>query len=225
MVGEFIAQEFENELKIIGKVFRDSPTEVIRQIEWELPQLSRGQGPVEDYLAQISISPKTLLAALSLKQIASQVNVMIHALGILIALPHILEEDEIIGSISLGAGNTGKDFDLITDRRVAEFKFIQWRGGPESIRQNSVFKDFLNLLWDRSGKRKQLFLTGTDQALSFLEGGRAISSVLSRNVKMKTQFETRYGTHFKVVGDFYRKYQDSVEIVDLKGIVPLFQNI
>ena len=218
-------QEFVNEFKIISKVFGDSPTNVIRQIERELPQLSREHGPLKDYLAQASVSPRTLSAALSLKQIASQVNVMIHALGILITLPYILEEDEIIGSISLGAGNTGKKFDLITDRRVAEFKFIQWRGGAESIRQNSVFKDFLNLLWDKSGKRKQLFLNGTAQALSFLQGGRAIPSVLSRNVRLKMQFENRYGTQFEVVSDFYRKYKDKVEIIDLKSIIPLPQKI
>ena len=52
---------------------------------------------------------------------AGQVNVVIHALGILISLPYLLEDDEEIQSLSLGAGNTGRRYDLETDRRVAEF--------------------------------------------------------------------------------------------------------
>ncbi len=214
--------ELIEELKAIRTVFGDSPTDAIRQIEQRLRQLNGGHRGVNDFLAQISVSPNTLTAALYLKQIAGQVNVMVHALGILISLPHILEEDEVIESVSLGAGNTGKRFDLVTDRRVAEFKFIQWRGGAESIRQNNVFKDFLNLLWDTSAKRKQLFLTRTEEALSFLNGGRALSSVLSKNNTIKMMFEHRYGTEFKNVGEFYRKYQREVEILDLRSITPIF---
>jgi hypothetical protein len=37
---------------------------------------------------------------------------VIHAVGILTALPHILEHDERIETLSLGAGNTGRQFDL-----------------------------------------------------------------------------------------------------------------
>jgi hypothetical protein len=40
---------------------------------------------------------------------------------------------------------TGRSFDLETSDRVAvaEFKFIRWQGGPESIRQNQLFKLYL----------------------------------------------------------------------------------
>ena len=88
------------------------------------------------------IGSDLLEAAVVLKEVAGQVNVLIHAVGILLSLPHILDDGEVVESLSLGAGNTGRDFDLVTDRRLAEFKFIQWRGGAESIRQNSIFKDF-----------------------------------------------------------------------------------
>jgi hypothetical protein len=81
-----------------------------------------------------------LSAAAAMKQIAGQINVVIHSLGILLSLPHLLEEGEIVEYVSLGAGNTGRAFDLETDRRIAEFKFINWRGGPESIRQNGLFR-------------------------------------------------------------------------------------
>jgi hypothetical protein len=134
-----------------------------------------------------------------------------------------LEDNENIQSISLGAGNTGKDYDLTTDYRVAEFKFIHWRGGAESIRQNNVFKAFLHLLWDTSGKKRQLFLTGTEEAFNFLQGGRALSSVLSKDHATRTRFEARYGNQFQTVGQFYKEHQTEIEIVDLLKLVPVFE--
>ncbi len=47
-------------------------------------------------------------SALSIKNVAGQINVIIHAAGILNSLSAILEQGEIIESASLGAGNTGK---------------------------------------------------------------------------------------------------------------------
>jgi hypothetical protein len=47
-----------------------------------------------------------LLAGSVLKRAAGQVNVLIHAVGILVALPHILKDGEMVESLSLGAGNT-----------------------------------------------------------------------------------------------------------------------
>jgi hypothetical protein len=69
-------------------------------------------------------------------------------------LPHILEDGERIEYLSLGAGNIGRAFDFETNYRVAEFKFIRWRGGAESIRQNSIFKDYFLLAEGETDKRK-----------------------------------------------------------------------
>ena len=87
--------------------------------------------------SSLNINPLLLDSALVLKQAASQISVVVHSIGILTSLPYILEEDETIESLSLGAGSTGRPFDLETSLRLAEFKFIQWKGGAESIRQNS----------------------------------------------------------------------------------------
>ena len=70
--------------------------------------------------------------------------------------------------MSLGAGNTGRSFDQETDRRVAAFKFIRWQGGPESIRQNSVFKDFFLLAEHDTVKRRYLYVLGNHYPLKFL---------------------------------------------------------
>lgn len=202
-------------LEMLKLAFGGNPLPVIRKLE-----LARGHSMRKD--SQFWLG--TLYAALELKAVAGQVNVMAHAAGILAALPHILEPSESVESLSLGAGNTGKGFDVTTDRRVAEFKFIQWRGGPEAIRQNQVFKDFLKLLWDDSGRRQQLFLTGTDEALRFLRGRRSLSSILSRNVKLRDEFQQRYGDSYRVVGEFYRSFQHQVEIIDLNQVLGLDQN-
>ena len=191
-------------------------------MELALPALSGDSPAVEGYLSQAGFSLDTVRAALEIKRLAGQVNVLVHAAGILASLPYILEPGERIESLSLGAGNTGKDFDLTTDRRVGEFKFIGWRGGAESIRQNQVFKDYLKLLWDQSERRKQLFLTGTKEALAFLRAGRALESVLSKDVGVKAKFFESYGDRFTKVGDFYRVVEAEVEIIDLRQIVPVF---
>lgn len=160
---------------------------------------------------------EALAAAAELKRLAGQVNVMIRALGILLCLPHILESDERVEYVSLGAGNTGRNFDLETNLRVAEFKFIRWRGGSESIRQNSVFKDYLLLAEHPTGKRKYLYLLGTKHALRFLRGGRACTSVLSRNDKLKSIFADRFGTTFRTVGDYYAVHGEAVRIEDVSS--------
>ena len=206
----------------LAKAFGSNPLAVIQRVELALPPLSGDATAVETYLSQAGFSPDTLRAALEIKRIAGQVNVLVHAAGILASLPYILEPGERIESLSLGAGNTGKDFDLTTDRRVGEFKFIAWRGGPESIRQNQVFKDYLKLLWDETARRKQLFLTGTKEALAFLRGGRALDSVLSKDVHVKAKFSESYGDRFTKVGDFYRFVESKVEVIDLRQIVPVF---
>lgn len=157
----------------------------------------------------------TLGAAGLMKHVAGQINVVIHALGILLCLPHLLDEGEHVQYVSLGAGNTGRAFDLETTTRVAEFKFINWRGGPESIRQNSLFKDFYMLAESPSTKRKFLYVLGTEHPLKFFNGGRALSSVLSRNEKVKNLFDAKYGSRLTTVRDYFQIQMNTVTIQDV----------
>jgi hypothetical protein len=171
-------------------------------------------------LSSAGVTSEVLSAAASLKRIAGQVNVAIHATGILLCLPHILEAEETVEYVSLGAGNTGKEFDLETNRRIAEFKFIHWRGGPESIRQNQLFKDFYLLAESKNAKRKYLYVLGTETPLRFLNGGRALSSVLSLNLKLRDDLEKRHGSKFRRVCDYYLAHRHLVEIEDVSNWVP-----
>ena len=160
-----------------------------------------------------------LEAAFELKRSVSELNTFIHAVGIIASLPHLLASGEVVESVSLGAGNTGKDFDLETNLSVAEFKFITWKGN-DAVRQDSLFADLAKLCLHPSNKQKFLYLTGADLALKFLEGRRAIDSVLSRRTKIREAFQNRFASRFKTVGEFYRCDFNCVRLVDLYDVVP-----
>jgi hypothetical protein len=166
------------------------------------------------------IEAELLNAAGTVKRLAAQIHVIIHALGILLCLPHILEPDERIEYVSLGAGNTGKAFDLETDRRIAEFKFISWRGGSEAIRQNALFKDFYLMAEHETQKLKFLYVLDTKHPLRFLNGDRAIESVLSRHVKLDGDFRASLGPQFTTVRDYYQARKNRVVIQDVSPFIP-----
>lgn len=193
-------------------------TQTIYQIESALRNVN-----VENYaaaMAAFGTRSEVLGAAGLIKRIAGQINVVIHAVGILLCLPRILKPGEVIEYVSLGAGNTGRDFDLEMNRRIAEFKFIRWQGGPESIRQNALFKDFYEMAEHRSNKEKFLYVLGTEQAEKFLNGGRAISSILSRNVKLRNEFTEKFGDRYRTVCDYYLPRKGLVVIQDVSPFVP-----
>ncbi|MCI0441040.1 MAG: hypothetical protein L0177_18200 [Chloroflexi bacterium] len=168
----------------------------------------------------LGINSGLLDAALILKAAAGQVNVLIHAVGILLAIPKILTEGEQLISLSLGAGSTGKPFDLETTVRICEFKFIEWKGGAEAIRQNSLFKDFFLLAEYETAKLKQLYVIGTEHPLRFLQGGRALSSVMSRNNKLWQEFQGRYGQKFSTVSEYYNFRKAEVALLDITDVLP-----
>lgn len=155
-----------------------------------------------------------------MKRLAGQVNVVIHALGILLCLPHLLQPGEAVEYVSLGAGNTGRSFDLETSHRVAEFKFIRWQGGPEVIRQNALFKDFYLLTEHPTDKRKYLYVLGTEHPLKFFNSGCSLSSVLSRHVGLEKQFRAKYGSQYPTVREYYVPRKQAVVIHDVSGWVP-----
>ena len=174
----------------------------------------------EQLCKKFRLDSDLISSAFELKKAAAQINVIIHAVGILLALPRILDDDEYIEYLSLGAGNTGRRFDLETNSRVAEFKFISWQGGAEAIRQNSLFKDFYELAEYAEDKKRCLYVLGKKVPLRFLNGSRAIKSVLSRNNKLSQEFSEKYGDRFKVVNDYYQYKKEAVIIEDIASILP-----
>jgi hypothetical protein len=175
---------------------------------------------VKAWLLETLTDGDPLGAALAIKRVAGQINVVVHALGILTALPYILDPGETVDSLSLGAGNTGREHDLTTNLRIAEFKFIDWRGGSETIRQNGLFADLFNLVVDPTPKHKSLYVVGLDHPLEFLNGRRSLVSVMSRNSHLAKRFQAIRVEGLVTVADYFASVQGQVEIVDLAGIVP-----
>lgn len=193
-------------------------TRTIGQIEKSLKGIA-----ADSYAAALTTSgakAEVLGAAGLIKQLAGQINVVIHALGILLCLPHILRPGEVIEYVSLGAGNTGRSFDLETNQRIAEFKFIHWQGGPESIRQNSLFKDFYEMAECETSKEKYLYVLGTEHVEKFFNGGRALSSVLKGNVTLRKKFSDKFGDRYSTVREYYVPRKGLVVIQDVSPFVP-----
>ena len=181
--GPLAATDTSGLLDAIRAVDRFSGGDLTRQIgQLELALKGCDQGRSRAVGFDAGVTSQLLAAAYSLKRAAGQVHVVIHAVAISLLVPKIIEQGERVEYVSLGAGNTGREFDLETDRRVAEFKFIHWRGGSETIRQNAIFKDFYRLAEFSTSKRRELFVLDTKYPLQFLEGGRSIESVCSRKL-------------------------------------------
>lgn len=174
---------------------------------------------VHGFCGDQGIDDAFMASALSIKKVAGQINTIIHAAGILRSLQSVLEPGEQVLSVSLGAGNTGRKFDLETNLRVAEYKFIDWQGGAETIRQNSLFKDFFELAEDETHKRKYLYVIGTEYPLKFFRSGRALSSVLDRQPKILERISAKYGPEVKRVCDYYSLQSQTVEICDVAPFI------
>src|SRR5258708_7934565 len=83
--------------------------------------VGKGALDAKQLLVNANISRDLLASANLLKRVAGQIHVVIHAVSILLCLPHLLDPGEQVEYLSLGAGNTGRAFDLETTHRVAEF--------------------------------------------------------------------------------------------------------
>jgi hypothetical protein len=190
----------------------------VSKIENKLVGLTKSE--VSSHLGQFGVSMELLLAALLIKRHAGQINEIVHAIGILLALPHILDDGEVVEGLSLAAGNTGKGFDLETTKRIAEFTFINWQGGAEVIRQNKIFKDFYFLAEAETNKQRELYVVGTFHPSKFFEGGRALLPILKGNGKLGESFLAKYGERIKTVRDYYLLRKHLVAIRDLGEFIP-----
>lgn len=208
-----MSNDFELSAQLLRQFSGERLTKKIGRIEKDIQGLARAD--CESFLEKTGATSEVFAAAAEMKRLAGQINVTIHALGILLCLPHVLEAGEIIEYVSLGAGNTGRKFDLETNRRVAEFKFINWQLGAESIRQNSLFKDFVLLEGHDTAKRKYIYSLGTQHVIKFLHSRRALSSVLSRNNKLQKLFTQRFGDKYRTTREYFAEHENLVQIVDV----------
>ena len=204
-------------IKAIEQFQGDSLTSSLSKIESSIIGLK--DTDLHAFCANQKIDNSFMASAASIKKMAGQINVIIHAAGILCSLPSILETNEIVQGISLGAGNTGRKFDLETNFRIAEFKFIDWQGGAETIRQNAIFKDFFELAEHETTKHKYLYVVGTNYPMNFLKSGRSISSVLSRQPDIHRRLTEKYGNGVSKVRDYYELMKNEVQVCDVSSYI------
>ena len=179
----------------------DSLAANISNIESRVQQ--KGLSEINDLCISSGINDDFLASALEVQKIADQINVIINAAGILRSLQGILELEEKVEYISLGSGNAGKNFDLETNYRIAQFKFINWNGGAESIRQKSIFNAFFELAEYETEKKKFLYIVGTEFPLKFFMGRRTLKSVLSRRPEILERIISKYGPDIEKVNQYY----------------------
>lgn len=208
----------DNALRQIEKFRGHSLAETIANVETRL--VGAANKDVETINTTIHLDKSLITAAAQIKRASAQIDVVIHAAGILYALPYLLESGERIETASIGAGNAGSDFDLVTDRRIAEFKFIYWQGGSEAVRKRTFFQDYFKLIRDQSHRAKYFYLLNTDIPLRFLKGKSKTLRVLDTNARLRNSFQHLYGDKFQTVGEYYEAYKDQVTFVNLVEIVP-----
>jgi hypothetical protein len=202
----------------------DALTSTISKIENDL--LNKDYSYINKYVSDNEMDTDILRSALLLKKSLGQINVIIHALGIVNLLKNILDENEIVEELSIGAGNTNRPFDLVTNKRIAEFKFINWSGTQDTIRQNSVFKDFLELELHKTDKKKYLYVLDKSVVLKFFNSKRALNSILSKNETTRKNFYNIYGNQYQTVSEYYCDNKQKVEIIEIRDLDnELFMNI
>jgi len=204
------------------ETFRDgSLGSTVANIESKFIGSSKATTPT--ILADNQIGMDLLLAAILIKKNSAQINEILHAVGILLALPTILCEGEIVESLSLAAGNTGKGFDLETNQRIAEFTFIQWQGGAEVIRQNKILKDFYFLAEANTTKERELYTIGTLHPDKFFRSKRTLAKILEGNAKLGDAW--KHGNQFPKVCDYCVPRLGLVKLRDICVHIPSLKEV
>ncbi len=213
---------------------------VIQNIEGIL--CKNGIEDIEKVLNDHQITLESFGEKKKIKAESAKIDTYIHAYGILLALPEILKEnkDEKICSLSLGAGNTGKDFDVETTHRVAEFKFSKWNEKTNSGRQDAIFKDFIKLLIYKSTNeniKKEIYCYSAKKVECFFEkSGRKIKSVLSNSitfdsfkeyveVKKFDNIDTENITVSEFYNEYYLKKEGEMNKIKIISLEEVFENI
>lgn len=210
-----------------GAVVTTATTELARSVE-QIPKFSgvnlastitkveseifgRNKRQIAEWLTNANMDARLVESAKAIKRTAAQIDVVLHVLGILFSLPTILEEGEIVESLSLGAGSSkSKRFDVETNRRIAEFTFIDWTGN-DNMRLQKVFKDFYRLAEFATSKSKELWVTDDSYVLKYLRSGASVRSATHKQRDIWEDFQAKYPLIEKI-GEYYRLRGSSVQL-------------
>jgi hypothetical protein len=166
------------------------------------------------------IGRETLDAALLIKRVSGQINVLVHAIGILNAPPAHPGAWRARGEPLPGRRQYRTTYDLETDKRLAEFKFTARVADPSRSARTNSSRTSSYLVSRPTTKRRYLYVVGKARPMHFFEHGRALTSVLSKDAATEARFREMYGDQFRTVCEYYATVRHLVEIVDLADLVP-----
>ena len=189
--------------------------------ELERRLVGRGRETVTEAVAAAGMTEDLLRAALIVRRDVGRVSDLIHAAVITLALPHILDDGEVLSTRpSLGPGNDPtRLFDLHTNQRVAEFKVSVWSGG-DMARKRTLVADLVGLALDApAGLRPELWVAG-QEPLDFLKGSTSLMTTLLG--RSSQRLRSRYEAHYAdmPLRDFVSQHASRVVVRDLAKVLP-----
>jgi hypothetical protein len=167
------------------------------------------------------VDPALLAAAVTVRREFGRIGELIHAAAILVLLPTLLEEGEtLVNRPALASENDARrPFDVETNRRVAEFKLGRWAGG-DAQRKREVFRDFVRLAADTSGRRPEIYLLGPEPARFLATSRQRVSWALERSPVTLRLFHERFGDVDVSVASFAAGPGARVRVVDAAPLLP-----
>lgn len=162
-------------------------------------------------------------AAVQTRQQLGRLNDLVHAAGISLALPLLLEPGERLSNRpSLAAGNDpSRPFDVETDLRVMEFKFGVWQAGSNTARKRAVFHDLVHVAADQSERRAELYFIGPQSAKFLRTTTSRVSWALNRQAeKTRELYEDRFGSTDIPIPQFTSGPAAHVQLLDLETVMP-----
>jgi hypothetical protein len=137
------------------------------------------------------------------------------------ALPKILEPGErIFRRPSLASGNDPeRQFDLETDRRVAEFKAAQWKGG-NTMRKRLLVADLVGLVLKHGERRAELYVFGRPPIDFLRTSTSTVEWMLGRSSpNLREAYKQRFGSAALTVSQFTNGPASEVALKDLNEII------
>lgn len=171
-------------------------------------------------VASHGLTPATLSASLLVREELGKLSDLIHATGIVLALPFLLEEGEVLRTPSLAAGNDpGRLYDVETNLRAAEFKLARWTNGGNGGREKDLFKDLVLLTRAPSSLRAEIYVRGPRPA-RFLSGQASARKQLKRSQAVLAVFDAQVGDPEITVAAYVSAYAAHVRVINLEQAVP-----
>lgn len=190
-------------------------------------ELDGADAEVADEAAtSLGLTPKLLSEAFAVRRHLGRLNDLIHATAMTMALPQILEPDEVVAQRPHLAADSSATyaFDLETDRRVADFRLAVWTG-KDLTRKHALFQGLVHLAAQPPERRPELYVAGA-APLRFLRTSRSNAAwALNRGPEAtKALYRKEFGDLGMTIRDFTEGPAAHVTLVDLGRLLPPMQS-